>query len=194
MVSSAQKNSENWRTGEVRNLAEDLRQITLYIVAKTLFNADRELMAEFVDEIGGAMLAVQEVQRHRFRRLALLARLAANPTQPPPTARVENLEAPTDRKGAGPPTKPGDRRSFARLWRSVVHAPQRSHDEEGEPMDAQQLRERVGDHFCGRTRNDQQCAELDVPVRANTQIAAAVHDEVDTVLKGRSLRWKTCPT
>lgn len=108
----------------MRNLAEDLRQITLYIVAKTLFNADREVMAEFVDEIGDAMLAVQEISDIDFG--AWFSWPAWLPTQH--NRRRQHVENPgrNDRKGAGPPTKPGDRRSFARLWRSVVHAPQRT--------------------------------------------------------------------
>ena len=192
MVSYAQKNSENWRTGEVRNLAEDLRQITLYIVAKTLFNADREVMAEFVDEIGDAMLAVQEISdidfgawfswpawlptQHNRRRQHALKTLDAT------IAKVLALRQSQAIDGVLP--------DFGDLLSMLLNA----RDEEGEPMDAQQLRDELATLFvAGHETTSNALSWTFYLLGQHPEIAAAVHDEVDTVLKGRSPTLEDLP-
>lgn len=185
MVSYAQKNSECWRTGEVRNLAEDLRQITLYIVAKTLFNADREMMAEFVDEIGGAMLAVQEISDIDFG--AWLSWPAWLPTQHNRRRRqtVKTLDETIERVLAARQSQAVDGvlPDFGDLLSMLLHA----RDEEGEPMDKQQLRDELVTIFlAGHETTTHALTWTFYLLGQHPKIAAELHDEVDSVLQGRS--------
>lgn len=56
MVNYAQQMLNNWQDGEVRDIAEDMMQVTLYVVGKTLFDADLRTEAGRVSEALDYML------------------------------------------------------------------------------------------------------------------------------------------
>lgn len=57
MVDYAQRLLSNWRDGEIRDIAEEMMQVTLYIVGKTLFDADFQTTSGDVAEALDYMLA-----------------------------------------------------------------------------------------------------------------------------------------
>ncbi|MGA9772769.1 MAG: cytochrome P450 [Blastocatellia bacterium] len=58
MAEYARRRSEHWKTGETRDIAQEMMSLTLAIVAKTLFDADVETEAK---EIGRALGEVLEM-------------------------------------------------------------------------------------------------------------------------------------
>jgi cytochrome P450 len=58
MVEYADKMSDSWQDGEIRDIDKDMMHLTLQIVAKTLFSANVE---DDADEIGASMTAMVEL-------------------------------------------------------------------------------------------------------------------------------------
>lgn len=69
MVRYAEEVSSAWHENEVRNLFDEMREITLYIVAKTLFDADRRDMAATVTNVGAAIHDVQTISDADFNAI-----------------------------------------------------------------------------------------------------------------------------
>ena len=61
MVGYTQDMLATWQGGEVRNISEEAMRLTLYIVAKSLFNEDSAEMARLADTIGHAVRELQEI-------------------------------------------------------------------------------------------------------------------------------------
>ena len=61
-----------WPAGEVRDVAEAMRELTMYIVARTLFGADRVAMRATAERIGAAIHALQAVADKEFQSPFLL--------------------------------------------------------------------------------------------------------------------------
>src|SRR5262249_56317721 len=66
MVDYAERMAASWRDGEVRDLLEDMTQLTLEIIAKTLFGADVSGQAR---EIGDALNVAMSNFHQRFFRI-----------------------------------------------------------------------------------------------------------------------------
>lgn len=58
MVEFAERMSENWTDGDVRDIDQEMMHLTLQIVGKTLFNANVE---DDADAVGGAMTTVSKL-------------------------------------------------------------------------------------------------------------------------------------
>jgi cytochrome P450 len=59
MVAFAQQHVADWRSGDVKDIQQEMMQLTLQIVGKTLFDADmtgdaREVGAAFATALGAA--------------------------------------------------------------------------------------------------------------------------------------------
>ena len=52
---------DGWRDGEVREMSAEMMQLTMFIVAKTLFDADRSSMAGLAERVGQAVHDLQEI-------------------------------------------------------------------------------------------------------------------------------------
>src|SRR5690606_9615973 len=61
MVGYTQDMLATWQEGEIRNISEEVMRLTLYIVAKSLFNEDAAQMARLADTIGHAVRELQDV-------------------------------------------------------------------------------------------------------------------------------------
>lgn len=61
MVNYTQDMLATWQDGEIRNISEEVMRLTLFIVAKSLFNEDAARMAQLADTIGHAVRELQEV-------------------------------------------------------------------------------------------------------------------------------------
>jgi len=141
MVEYAAAMLDGWITGEQRDLAEEMRQLTLYIVAKTLFDADRQQMAGFVANVGAAMHDLQTISDAEFseivplpdwlplprnrRRQRAAATLAATIRQVIDLRRTQAID--------GQPPDKGDLLSMLMLAR----------DDDGQAMNEQQLHDEL---------------------------------------------------
>jgi len=63
---------ENWPDGEARDISEIMRQLTMVIVARSLFGADRLAMKATAERIGAAIHTVQEVADKEFQSAVVL--------------------------------------------------------------------------------------------------------------------------
>lgn len=185
MVRYAQEVADKWRDGEERNLFDDLREITLYIVAKTLFDADARDMASAVAEVGAAMHDVQTISDADFN--AVIAWPAWLPTERNRRRRkaAATLDAVigkilalrTAQITAGAEADRGDLLSMLMAAR----------DEEGNPMDERQLRDELVTIFvAGHETTTNALAWTFYLLAQHPEIAEKVYAEVDTVLGGRA--------
>ncbi len=70
MVALSRRLVDGWQSGQVYDIAEEMMKLTLYIVAKTLFNT--EMTDGSASIIGSAVTAVQEFTNHEFQTLLSL--------------------------------------------------------------------------------------------------------------------------
>lgn len=192
MVEYAQAVSDKWQEGEVRNLFEDLREITLYIVAKTLFDADAREMSTVVAEVGAAIHDVQTIsdadfdavipwpewlptERNRRRRQAAA-------TLDSVIGKVIALRK--TQIAAGAEVDRGDLLSMLMLAR----------DEEGNPMDERQLRDELVTIFvAGHETTTNALAWTLYLLTKHPAIAEKLYAEVDTALGGRTATLADLP-
>lgn len=76
MVEHSLNLREGWQPGQVINIAQDMMQLTLFIVAKTLFDSD---VHQEVDEIGGAMDVMLHTVIETTRRIIRLPQWIPTP-------------------------------------------------------------------------------------------------------------------
>ena len=67
MVDYAEAMLDEWRDGQEFDAAEEMRQLTMYIVARTLFGADRATMRAKAERVGGAIHVLQGIADHEFQ-------------------------------------------------------------------------------------------------------------------------------
>src|SRR5262249_43239817 len=79
MVDCAERMLARWREGEVRDVHADMTQLTLEIIAKTLFDADVHAEAP---EVGAALAEAQESFLARFQSLLPLPEWVPPPRNP----------------------------------------------------------------------------------------------------------------
>ena len=173
-----------WSTGEQRDLAEEMRQLTLYIVAKTLFDADRQQMAGLVASIGVAMRDLQAISDAEFdelvslpdwlptprnrRRQRAAATLAATVRQVVDLRRAQAID--------GQPPDKGDLLSMLMLAR----------DDEGQAMDERQLYDELVTIFlAGHETTSNALSWTWYLLMQHPAIEDRLHAEVDSVLGGR---------
>lgn len=66
MVDYTQEMLDRWQDGTVQNVSDEMMHLTLFIVAKSLFNEDPEEMAKLADTIGHAVHELQAVADEDF--------------------------------------------------------------------------------------------------------------------------------
>ncbi len=175
---------DGWSTGERRDLAEEMRQLTLYIVAKTLFDADRQQMAGFVADVGAAMHDLQAISDAEFNEIVPLPDWLPIPRNGRRRRASATLDATirqvVDRRRAqaidGQPPDKGDLLSMLML----------AHDEEGQAMDAQQLRDELVTIFvAGHETTSNALSWTWYLLMQHPAVEQRLHAEVDAVLGGR---------
>ena len=62
----------NWRDGESRQICDEMMSLTMFIVAKTLFDADMDDMAGEVETIGQAIEDLQAISNAEYRTFIIL--------------------------------------------------------------------------------------------------------------------------
>jgi len=66
MVEFTQTMTQGWRDGATLDIGAEMLRTTMYIVAKTLFNADQASMAGVAEQIGTAIHQIQEISDYDF--------------------------------------------------------------------------------------------------------------------------------
>ena len=70
---------KDWGTG-LRDISQDMFELTMYIVCKTLFNMDMQNMAQEADKIGHTMKIVQDCIDHQFNQMIDFPNWVPTPT------------------------------------------------------------------------------------------------------------------
>lgn len=135
MVQQTLEMLAGWQSGETRDIAEEMTQLTLGIVNKTLFNVDMHLRAQ-ADHIGALMTTILSAVNDRINNYNPLWERLFHTTQRREAAALQELFAIIEgiinehrRQG----TDTGDLLSMLLAAR----------DDEGNPMSEQQLRDEV---------------------------------------------------
>ncbi len=66
MVDYTEVMLDDWRDGQVMDVAEAMQELTMYIVARTLFGADRGAMRATAERVGAAIHTLQEIANAEF--------------------------------------------------------------------------------------------------------------------------------
>lgn len=69
----------DWQPG-VRDISDEMFKLTLYIVCKTLFNVDMNVMSGEADKIGHTMKVIQDCIDHQFNQMVDLPNWFPSPT------------------------------------------------------------------------------------------------------------------
>lgn len=180
MVDYAEDMVAEWQAGETRDIAYEMYQLTLYIVAKTLFDADKSRMVEVADRVGQAIHVLQEVTNHDFRR----------PIQWPQWLPTADNRARQSAKGVLDETihtivaerrqqetaDKGDLLSMLLLAR----------DDDGKGMDDTELRDQLVTIFvAGHETTSNALSWTWYLLSQNPEAEAKLHAELDEVLDGR---------
>ena len=202
MVDYAAAHVEGWRDGAVYDIGEEMRRLTMYIVAKTLFDVDHDKIEEFAEGVGMSLHNLQQISDERFDELFSLPDWV-------PTARNrldrrsrETLNAAVNQiitlrqaqavAGATPGSETagkevpdrGDLLSMLMLAR----------DEDGRPMDDQQLRDEVVTLFlAGHETTSNALTWTWLLLAQQPEVAAQLHTELDAVL-GSADNGRRLPT
>jgi cytochrome P450 len=183
MVRYADEVSSTWQAGDVRNMVDELREITLYIVAKTLFNADRREMAATVADVGAAIHDVQTISDADFDAIVALPAwlpTARNRRRKQAAATLDrvigDVIARRAQAGNDAISDAGDLLSMLMMAR----------DEEGAAMSERQLRDELVTIFvAGHETTTNALAWTFYLLAQHPAAAALLHDELDRVLGGR---------
>ena len=131
MVDYAERMLERWRDGEVRDIHAAMTQLTLEIIAKTLFDADVHAEAP---EVGAALAEAQESFLARFQSLLPLPEWV-------PTPRNLRLRRAVGRLNAIVYRFIAQRRKSGEQRGDLLSLLLAARDEDGSHMDDQQLRD-----------------------------------------------------
>ncbi|MFN8468480.1 MAG: cytochrome P450 [Caldilineaceae bacterium] len=181
MVDYAAAQVDGWHDGAVYDIGEEMRRLTMYIVAKTLFDVDHDEIEAFAAGVGVSIHNLQQISDERFDELFSLPDWL-------PTARNrldrrsrETLNAAVDQIIAlrraqsvdGEVPDRGDLLSMLMLAR----------DEDGRPMDDQQLRDEVVTLFvAGHETTSSALTWTWLLLAQHPEVAARLHAELDAVL------------
>jgi len=181
MVDYAAAHVDDWTDGAIYDIGEEMRRLTLYIVAKTLFDVDHDEIEAFAGGVGVSLHNLQQISDQRFDELFSLPDWV-------PTARNrldrhsrETLDAAVNRIIAvrqaqaigGEVSDGGDLLSMLMLAR----------DEEGRPMDDQQLRDEVVTLFlAGHETTSNALTWTWLLLAQHPEVASQLHVELDTLL------------
>lgn len=179
MVDYTAAQLRDWYSGETRDISAEMRDLTMYIVSKTLFNADRDDISGAAREIGAAIEVFQDYTDEAFGLPFMLPAWV-------PTRRnrlLKQAKATVDRLLLGiiderrrQPADTGD------LLSMLLDA----RDEEGQPMSDKQLLDEVITLFvAGHETTSNALTWTFYLLAQHPEAAQTLHAEIDRVLAGR---------
>ena len=184
MVSYTDRLIDGWHDGEAREISEEMMSLTMFIVAKTLFDADMDTMAGLPETIGRAIEVGQAVSNAEYKspfiwpewvptrnnRLRKKGRAVLYGT-------IDNLI--TERRATavnGRVAGTGDLLSMLLL----------AQDEDGRTMPDNQVRDEMVTLFAaGHETTSNALSWTWYLLSQHPQVEARLHREVDEVLNGR---------
>ncbi len=173
-----------WRPGETRNIADDMERLTMFIVAKTLFDADAVASQETAVTVGQAIHELQRVSSDDFERGFMLPDWLPTPNNRARRRAVaafdgvvrQIIAARRETAANGQIEDRGDLLSMLML----------AQDEAGKTMNDQQLRDEVATLFAaGHETTANTLAWTWYLLAQHPEAAARLHEELDMVLDGR---------
>ena len=176
MVEYAQRIMESWRSGEERDVHQEMMRLTLQIVAKTLFNAE---VARDTQDVGKSLELLLELGAN-FRRTLFVPHWVPTPTNlriKREIAFIENIlyRIINERRASGHDA--GD------LLSMLLHA----QDEDGSRMTDKQLRDETITLFlAGHETTASSLSWTWWLLAQNPSAEAKLHAELDEVLGGRA--------
>ncbi|MEZ4866578.1 MAG: cytochrome P450 [Caldilineaceae bacterium] len=185
MVMMADATLSAWRDGETRDISAEMLRTTMYIVAKTLFNTDRDQMTGAAQEIGAAIHQIQEIVDYDFTWYDLLPQwlpTRLNRRRQPARRQLDQLIEGmiADRRaqaGDGVVTDQGDLLSMLLL----------AEDEEGRRLSDAEVRDEAINLFvAGHETTSNALTWTWYLLAQHPAVAAKLHAELDTVLAGRT--------
>jgi cytochrome P450 len=180
MVEYAEDMVAEWQAGETRDITHEMYQLTLYIVAKTLFDADKARMVDFADKVGQAMHVLQDVTNRDYRRPIQWPQwlpTADNRARQRAKAILDDTihTIVTERRQQETADK-GDLLSMLLLAR----------DDDGQEMDNTELRDQLVTIFlAGHETTSNALSWTWYLLSQNPEAEAKLHAELDEVLDGR---------
>jgi cytochrome P450 len=176
MVEYTERILENWRNGEERDVHREMMQLTLQIVAKTLFDAD---VAQDARDVGKSLELLLELGAN-FRRTLFVPHWVPTPTNLRIKREIAFIEGIlyriiAERRASGRDT--GD------LLSMLLHA----RDEDGSRMTDAQLRDETITLFLAGHETTASTLSWTWWLLAQNPVAEAkLHAELDAVLGGRA--------
>jgi cytochrome P450 len=176
MVEYAQRLMESWRSGEERDVHQEMMRLTLQIVSKTLFNAD---VAQDAQDVGKSLELLLELGAD-FRRTLFVPHWVPTPTNlriKREIAFIENIlyRIINERRASG--------RDAGDLLSMLLHV----QDEDGSRMTDKQLRDETITLFlAGHETTASSLSWTWWLLAQNPAAEAKLHAELDEVLGGRA--------
>ena len=176
MVEYAQRIMESWRSGEERDVHQEMMRLTLQIVAKTLFNAD---VGRDAQDVGKSLELLLELGAD-FRRTLFVPHWVPTPTNLRIKREIAFIESILYRIISGRRASGHD---AGDLLSMLLHA----QDEDGSRMTDKQLRDETITLFlAGHETTASSLSWTWRLLAQNPSAEAKLHAELDEVLAGRA--------
>lgn len=184
MVEYTNQLLDKWHVDQTRDVAEDMRTVTMTIVAKSLFDADPNTMAGTVERVGQAIEEVQEIANADFTSPFLMPEwLPTSRNRRSKAARqvlddtINGIIKARRANGNGHIKDTGDLLSMLLL----------AQDEAGGSMTDEQVRDELVTLFvAGHETTSNTLVWTWYLLSQHPDVEARLHAEVDEVLNGRS--------
>jgi cytochrome P450 len=176
MVDYANDLAAAWQEGAVRPIDKDMTNLTMRIIAKTLFDAD---IASEAPEVGQVIREALSLIEENFRQLVILPRWLPTGRNRQMNRVVERLDALIDRFIAERRASGEDKGDFLSLLLSA-------HDEDNSVMTDKQIRDEAMTLFgAGHETTAVTLMWVWYLLSQHPDVEAKLHDELDGVLAGR---------
>jgi cytochrome P450 len=178
MTDYTERHLATWQDGDGRDISEEMMALTMYIVSKTLFDADMDDMRGVADVVGKAIHILQQVTNDEFKIPFLLPTWLPTPNNRRRKAQRALLYGTLERiigerQQGNQVEDTGDLLSMLLLAR----------DEEGQPLSKQQLRDEVVTLFAaGHETTANTLTWAWYLLSQHPAVEARLHEEVDRVL------------
>jgi cytochrome P450 len=184
-----------WHDGEQRNIADEMKQLTMFIVAKTLFDADAESMGNVVEEVEIAMQHLQKSANFEYKVgdfipgwMPFLNKYKAKPARQGMNRVVDRIISQRRNiqhdSGAGLGVDPHPKNDRGDLLSMLLLA----RDEEGRGLDDLALRDEIITLFlAGHETTANALTWTLYLLSQHPEIEAHLHEEVDALPAGEPL-------
>lgn len=185
MTELANDVTADWRDGETRDISAEMLRLTMYIVSKTLFDADRRTMSGVANQIGEAIHQIQEVVDFDFtwydlapQWLPLRVNRLRQPARQMLDRLIEGMIA--ERRLAGPNGQVDDRGDLLSMLMLAE-------DENGERLTDTEVRDEAINLFvAGHETTSNALMWSWYLLSQHPHVAAKLRAELDDVLAGRT--------